>query len=93
MEVLKKSRDEHASSVPEAITRLCDQLADSIYIMDAAGLICYANGAFEEMTGYTPVEAVGKSASILASGSHPEAVFAGRWESLRAGGSVGVVFG
>ena len=65
--------------------RLCDQLADSIYVMDAEGVIRYANLAFEEMTGYSAAEAVGCSASILASGAHPEAVFSDMWTTLRAG--------
>ncbi|HEU0072797.1 MAG TPA: diguanylate cyclase [Dehalococcoidia bacterium] len=92
MRVLKKTRSEPGSSVSAAIASLCDQLADSVYIMDADGVIRYANSAFEEMTGYTPAEAVGKSATILASGSHPEAVFAGMWEMLRASGSFRFVF-
>ena len=78
--------------VPQAIADLCNQLADSIYIMDDAGIIRYANSAFEEMTGYASEEAVGQSTSILASGSHPAAVFGGMWEDLRAGKAFRFVF-
>jgi diguanylate cyclase (GGDEF)-like protein/PAS domain S-box-containing protein len=60
--------------------------------MDADGVIRYANAAFEEMTGYTAGEAIGQSAAILASGSHPDAVFADMWKTLRAGKPFRFVF-
>jgi diguanylate cyclase (GGDEF)-like protein/PAS domain S-box-containing protein len=89
---VKKTRSDPAPSVPESIARLCDQLADSVYVMDDAGVIRYANQAFEEMTGYRAEEAVGRSATMLASGAHPDAVYEEMWGSLRAGRPYRFVF-
>ncbi len=80
-----KSRIVPIIGVPEPIAALCDQLADSVYIMDAHGVICYANSAFERMTGYKPEEVVGKPSSILSSGSHPAVLFTDMWETLHSG--------
>jgi diguanylate cyclase (GGDEF)-like protein/PAS domain S-box-containing protein len=89
---LAKSRGKFTCGLPPSIVAFCDQLADSTYIMDSAGVIRYANRAFEKLTGYKAEEIVGASASILASGAHPDAVFDNMWETLREGRPFRFVF-
>ena len=79
-----KSLDNVAAELPDSITGLCDQLAESIYIFDSRGIIRYANRAFEELTGFSRAEVVGESSVTLKSDAKPEAVFAEMWDQLRA---------
>mgnify|MGYP006279301323 CR=1 FL=1 len=62
-----------------------ENAAESIFVMDAQGVIQYANPAFERITGYDRDEAVGKTASLLKSGSHSDAFYESFWQTLRTG--------
>ncbi|QLD86576.1 PAS domain S-box protein [Natronomonas halophila] len=57
----------------------------SVYFTDRNGVIQYVNPAFEEVTGYTAAEAVGKTPRILKSGEHDEAFYEELWETILAG--------
>jgi PAS domain S-box-containing protein len=57
----------------------------SVYFTDRNGVIQYVNPAFEETTGYTAEEAVGKTPRILKSGEHDEAFYEELWETILAG--------
>ncbi|QDX39514.1 response regulator [Salarchaeum sp. JOR-1] len=57
----------------------------SIYITDPDGTILYVNQAFEEITGYTAGEAIGREPSLLKSGVHDDTFYAELWNTIRAG--------
>lgn len=57
----------------------------SVYWTDADGTIQYVNPAFEEITGYSYQEAVGKTPRILKSGEHDDLFYEELWETIRDG--------
>jgi PAS domain S-box-containing protein len=57
----------------------------SIYFTDVEGTIEYVNPAFEEVTGYTSEEAIGKTPSILKSGEMSTDFYEELWETILAG--------
>ncbi len=65
--------------------RALDQSASAIEITDANGVIVYVNGQFEESSGYTASELVGKKASIVASGRMDGLFFQNLWETISSG--------
>jgi PAS domain S-box-containing protein len=62
-----------------------EQAAEAIIITDIKGNIHYANPAFEQITGYSRKECIGKNQRILSSGEHDELFFNQMWETLKAG--------
>ena len=52
-------------------------------ITDANSVILRVNRAFTKTTGYTAEEAVGQTPSLLQSGRHDKAFYAGMWESIK----------
>lgn len=69
--------------------RLFKQAAEAaghaIYITDTDGTINYVNPAFEEMTGYDRVDAVGETPELLDSGEMPDDYFDRLWGTISAG--------
>ena len=61
------------------------QTADSVVITDRRGFIEYVNPAFEETTGYSRQEAVGKNMSLLKSGKHDRAFYQNLWNTILHG--------
>ncbi|MFB6109785.1 MAG: PAS domain S-box protein [Halodesulfurarchaeum sp.] len=57
----------------------------AIFWTDQDGVIQYANPAFEEQTGYSTEEAVGRTPSILTSGHQPDAFYDDLWETITSG--------
>ncbi|WP_231727833.1 two-component system sensor histidine kinase NtrB [Haloferax profundi] len=57
----------------------------SIVVTDRDGTIEYVNPAFEEITGYTKEEVVGKTPRILKSGEHDDDFYRRLWETVLAG--------
>ncbi len=62
-----------------------EQAAESIMITDTEGTMLYVNPAFESITGYRGVEAIGRNASLLKSGRHDAAFYREMWDTIRAG--------
>jgi len=62
-----------------------DQAAESIVITDVDGLILYVNPCFEQVTGYSREEALGKTMRILKSGKQDNAFYAKLWRSITRG--------
>jgi aerotaxis receptor len=52
---------------------------------DTKGIITYVNRKFTEMTGYTPVEAVGQPHSLLRHPDMPKAAFEQMWKIIQTG--------
>jgi len=61
------------------------QAADAVMITDTEGRIEYVNPAFERMTGYPAVEAIGQTPRLLKSGKHKDEFFSQLWRSMEAG--------
>jgi PAS domain S-box-containing protein len=65
--------------------RLAEQSRDTILLADRRGFIEYANPAFEQRTGFSRDEALGKRFGILIAGANPSRFFQRLWASLRSG--------
>jgi len=88
---LDKRRAAKALDVSEAqrtrLSAAIDQADEIVMITDPSGRIQYVNPAFEEVTGYTADEVLGKNPSILSSGEMEDAVFADMWQTISGGRS------
>jgi PAS domain S-box-containing protein len=62
-----------------------EQTADSIVIADRNGRIQYVNPAFEQTTGYTRQEIIGKTPAILKSGLHDDSFYHDLWQTISGG--------
>jgi len=62
-----------------------EQTADSILITDRKGVIEYVNPAFEETTGYSKAEILGKNPNILKSNGQNEVFYKRMWNTILAG--------
>ena len=56
-----------------------------VSITDASGAITYANRKFEEISGYTAVELLGKNHRVLRSGLHPPEFYGEMWDTISSG--------
>ena len=61
------------------------QSGDNIVITDLKGSIEYVNPQFEETTGYSLAEAIGKNPSILKSGEQSDELYAELWKTITSG--------
>jgi len=62
-----------------------EQTADTVLITNRQGVIEYVNPAFEETTGYSAKEALGRTPSFLKSGLHDEQFYKELWAQLATG--------
>jgi PAS domain S-box-containing protein len=62
-----------------------DQSANMLFITDTGRAIEYVNSKFEEVTGYTNDETIGKNPHILHSNETPPEVYEEMWKALEAG--------
>jgi PAS domain S-box-containing protein len=62
-----------------------EQGAESIVITDPTGAILYVNPAFEQLTGYTRDEVLGRNPRILKSGHQDAAFYEELWATLTRG--------
>ena len=67
------------------LSNAVDQTADAIMITDPDGIIRYVNPAFETVTGYSRVEAIGETPRLLRSGQQPTEYYDTLWKTLLAG--------
>ncbi len=63
----------------------CEQSPASIVITNAEGNIEYVNPKFENLTGYTKNEVIGKNPRILKSGDTSDSEYRHLWDQLMAG--------
>jgi PAS domain S-box-containing protein len=77
---LKKAEEERAR-----LASAVESTADAVVITDSkSGVIEYVNPAFEQITGYTKKEALGRIVHFLDSGKHDEAFYRNLRETLRS---------
>jgi PAS domain S-box-containing protein len=62
-----------------------DQAAESVIITDVNGYIEYVNPAFEEISGYTFSEVIGKNPKLLKSGETPSYQYKLMWNEITQG--------
>lgn len=68
------------------VNRVLESTPEGIVITDAKGIIIRTNPAFEEITGYSPDEVIGKTPSLLKSGRHNNDFFKHMWRSITENG-------
>jgi PAS domain S-box-containing protein len=84
--VLSMALDRKAAG--DKVTQLAtavEQSGDSIVITDTMGNIQYVNPRFEQTTGYSTQEVMGKNSRILKSGKSSPAFYNELWETITAG--------
>ncbi len=67
------------------LSRIVSQMADTVVITDAHGVIEYVNPAFSQTTGYTYAEVLGKTPAILKSGIHNLEYYKRLWATILNG--------
>jgi len=60
---------------------------EAVTVTDANNVIIAINPAFTVITGYTPHDVIGKTPSLLASGTHDKAFYQGMWQQINEHGS------
>lgn len=71
--------------VLQRLSTAIDQTADTVVVTNAAGLIEYVNPAFEQTSGYTQEEVLGKTPRLLKSDKHPPEFYTQLWKTLFTG--------
>lgn len=69
----------------ERLSRAIEQAADVVFITDREGRIQYANPAFERVTGWRSVDALGRTPRILKSGLQPPEDYVRLWRTILGG--------
>jgi sigma-B regulation protein RsbU (phosphoserine phosphatase) len=69
----------------DRLIRAVEQTADTVMITNRQGVIEYVNPAFEETTGYSASQALGRTPSILKSGLQDKRFYIELWALLTAG--------
>ena len=82
MDVTERKAAEESRAL---LTMAVEQAGESIVVTDTRGTIQYVNPAFERITGYDRVEAIGQNPRILKSGRHDAAFYRNLWKTLRDG--------
>jgi len=80
---LQKMKNE---ALMRTLSSALEQTADSVMITDADRTIEYVNPAFEQLTGYTKDEAIGRKIYFLRSGLHDQAFYGNLWQTISGGG-------
>ncbi len=75
----------HLRQTRQLLMTAIEQSAESVMITDTEGTILYVNPAFERITGYPPLEAIGQKSNILKSGEQSAAYYKTLWETISSG--------
>jgi PAS domain S-box-containing protein len=67
------------------LIRTLEQTADTVMITDREGVIEFVNEAFQETTGYSAEEVLGRTPRLLKSDKHNKQFFKELWTTLLAG--------
>jgi two-component system cell cycle sensor histidine kinase/response regulator CckA len=78
---LRKSGEAEHKRLMSAI----EQVGEAIVITSAQGIIQFVNPAFEQTTGYTAGEAIGRNSRILKSGKQDELFYRNLWSTISGG--------
>ena len=75
----------HSEKTLMKLSSALEQTADTIVITDRDGTIEYVNPSFEDLTGYSSEEALGKTPRILKSGSKDQKYYEEMWKTILSG--------
>ncbi len=75
----------HTEAELRKLSSAIEQTGDSVIITDADGVIEYVNPAFEQITGYSRAEALGRKPNLVRSGQHDEDFYRRLWETIQRG--------
>lgn len=75
----------HGEGFLETTFLALERSGDSVVITDRNGHIRYVNPAYEELTGYSTQEVLGKTPRILKSGKHPPEFYQSIWQTVLSG--------
>ncbi|UCH52572.1 MAG: EAL domain-containing protein [Pseudomonadota bacterium] len=67
------------------LSHAIEQAADAVLITDRQGVIEYINPAFEQITGYSTAELVGKKPNMLSSGRQDPEFYRSLWHTITGG--------
>jgi diguanylate cyclase (GGDEF)-like protein/PAS domain S-box-containing protein len=95
VDITERRRREAADRVAKdrlaMLSSAVEKAADSIFITDFDGVIQYVNPSFEQLTGYSSAEAVGKTPRILKSGKRSASFYSKLWRTIQGGKPFSVV--
>lgn len=74
-----------AEAKVRTLSQAIEQSPVSVLITDGNAVIEYVNRRFEEITGYSAAEVIGKTPNILKSGQTPPSRYQAMWRALEAG--------
>lgn len=77
----RRNAEEQVRKLSKAVM----QSPTSVVIVERSGVIEYVNPQFTAVTGYSPVEVIGKNPRILSSGQTPIEIYRQLWETLLNG--------
>ncbi len=83
-EIALKKLDDSTQSL-RVLSSAIEQSPVMNVITDVYGTIQYVNPKFQEVTGYTAAEALGKNISMLKADVHPKAFFNELWATIKSG--------
>ena len=69
----------------EKLSKVVEQIDDSVMITDKTGMITYANKAFFDETGYTKEDVIGSTPRVLKSGKYDVAFYKKLWATILRG--------
>jgi len=79
------TEQKHTEEELNRIATVIEQATEDIVITDIQGNIQYVNPSFENTTGYTKKEVIGKNPRILQSGNHTPEFYKELWQIITAG--------
>jgi PAS domain S-box-containing protein len=69
----------------QRLSTAIEQIAEAVMITDTDGTILYVNPAFEQVSGYSRGEAIGRTPRILKSEKQDDTFYGQLWQALAAG--------
>ena len=82
---MERRRHRETEARLDGVEAAVTHAADAIFVTDAEGTIEYVNPAFEQVTGYSRSEAVGRTPRILKSGEQDESYYERMWDAILDG--------
>lgn len=62
--------------------KVFENTSEGVLVTDPNGVIVFTNQAFQEITGYSDADVLGKTPNILSSGQHKQEFYQQMWQSL-----------